>query len=63
MHLTRLVLVVGVKMKEYSTSTGSRSFALLDFKLEPFVPHVELEQGQASGAVVAPYLRPFCTIE
>ncbi|PBK66742.1 hypothetical protein ARMSODRAFT_342567 [Armillaria solidipes] len=33
--------------------------SVMDLKLEPFVPHVEFEQGQASGAVVA---HTFCTL-
>ncbi len=35
----------------------------LDLKLDVRNERLEFEQGQASGAVVAPYLRPFCTIE
>ncbi|PBK98759.1 hypothetical protein ARMGADRAFT_1131151 [Armillaria gallica] len=34
-------------------------FDLLDLKFEPFVPHVEFERGQASGAVVVPCFYTF----
>ncbi len=35
----------------------------MDLKLDVRNEWLEFEQGQASGAVVAPYLHLFCTIE
>ncbi len=47
----------------YRKSLIQRVLRILDLKLDVRNERLEFERGQASGAVVAPYLRPFCTIE